>query len=57
VQEHKKQGGHGGHYGRLAAMIVLSFIAMYALMYGMVNAFAIATYMMWNWGACPEARA
>jgi hypothetical protein len=39
VQEHKKQS-HGGHYGRLIAMMVLSFIAMYILMYGMVNAFA-----------------
>jgi uncharacterized protein (DUF305 family) len=28
------------HYGRLFVMIVLSFISMYALMYGMVNAFA-----------------
>jgi uncharacterized protein (DUF305 family) len=28
------------HYGRLLVMIVLSFISMYALMYGMVNAFA-----------------
>ena len=28
------------HYGRLALMLVLSFIAMYALMYGMVNTFS-----------------
>jgi hypothetical protein len=28
------------HYGRLLVMIVLSFISMYALMYGMVNALA-----------------
>lgn len=28
------------HYGRLLVMIVLSFISMYALMYGMVNTFA-----------------
>jgi uncharacterized protein (DUF305 family) len=28
------------HYSRLLVMIVLSFISMYALMYGMVNAFA-----------------
>jgi uncharacterized protein (DUF305 family) len=27
-------------YGRLVVMVVLSFISMYALMYGMVNAFA-----------------
>ena len=27
------------HYGRLGLMLVLSFISMYALMYGMVNAF------------------
>ena len=39
MQEHRKQS-HGGHYGRLIAMMVLSFIAMYILMYGMVNAFA-----------------
>lgn len=39
MQEHKKQS-HGGHSGRLIAMMVLSFIAMYILMYGMVNAFA-----------------
>jgi heme/copper-type cytochrome/quinol oxidase subunit 4 len=30
----------GTHYGRLALMIVLSFISMYVLMYGMVNRFA-----------------
>jgi hypothetical protein len=28
-----------GHYGRLMAMIALSFIAMYILMYAMVNRF------------------
>jgi hypothetical protein len=28
------------HYGRLAIMIVLSWIAMYAFMYAMVNAFS-----------------
>jgi uncharacterized protein (DUF305 family) len=28
------------HYGRLLLMIVLSFISMYLLMYGMVNTFA-----------------
>jgi uncharacterized protein (DUF305 family) len=28
------------HYGRLLLMIVLSFISMYVLMYGMVNTFA-----------------
>ena len=27
------------HYGRLPLMIALSFVSMYALMYGMVNAF------------------
>ena len=30
----------GTHYGRLLLMIVLSFISMYALMYGMVNTLA-----------------
>ena len=39
MQEHLKQS-HRDHYGRLAGMIGLSFIAMYVLMYGMVNAFA-----------------
>lgn len=31
-----------GHYGRLLAMIVLSFLSMYVLMYAMVNTFANA---------------
>lgn len=31
---------NGTHYRRLLLMIVLSFISMYALMYGMVNTFA-----------------
>jgi hypothetical protein len=31
-----------GHYGRLLAMTVLSFISMYVLMYAMVNTFANA---------------
>jgi hypothetical protein len=31
---------NGMHYRRLVLMIVLSFISMYALMYGMVNTFA-----------------
>ena len=40
----KHQGQHGqmqsgGHYKRLLAMVALSFISMYALMYAMVNAF------------------
>jgi len=41
--EHKAHGNHarkGGHYGRLLAMVVLSFLAMFALMYGMVDRFA-----------------
>ena len=36
AQEHSM---HGGHYGRLAAMAVLSWLAMYILMYAMVDAF------------------
>jgi hypothetical protein len=32
--------GGRGHYGRLAAMAGLSFIAMFVLMYAMVNAFS-----------------
>jgi len=34
--EHKT---HGGHYGRLLAMIALSFVSMYVLMYAMVDRF------------------
>jgi len=40
--EQKMQGAHamkGGHYGRLLAMVVLSFFAMFGLMYAMVNTF------------------
>jgi uncharacterized protein (DUF305 family) len=37
-------GGHGdGHYGRFTLMIVLSFIAMYALMFAMVDSLGNAT--------------
>jgi uncharacterized protein (DUF305 family) len=36
--EHSEHNGAGGHYLRLAAMIVLSYISMYLLMYAMVNA-------------------
>jgi uncharacterized protein (DUF305 family) len=36
-----------GHYGRLAVMVVLSFSAMYALMYAMVNSFD-NVYANWN---------
>ena len=31
---------HANHYGRLAIMAALSFVAMYALMYAMVDRFA-----------------
>lgn len=34
-QEHKHM--QGGHYGKLALMVILSFITMYILMYAMVN--------------------
>lgn len=30
---------HQGHYGRLMVMVALSFVAMYTLMYAMVNRF------------------
>jgi hypothetical protein len=36
-----------GHYWRLLVMVVLSFIAMYALMYAMVDKFA-NVYSNWN---------
>ena len=38
--QHSQHGEHNreqSHYLRLAAMIVLSFISMYVLMYAMVN--------------------
>jgi uncharacterized protein (DUF305 family) len=39
--DHAKQPAMAAkHYGRLALMIVLSFISMYALMYAMVDKFA-----------------
>lgn len=34
-----KQHTHGGHYVRLLVMVGLSFLAMYALMYAMVDRF------------------
>ena len=34
-----QHGAKAGHYGRLAAMTLLSFAAMYGLMYAMVNSF------------------
>lgn len=40
---HASHAGHaagGGHYGRFAVMLVLSFGCMYALMYAMVDRFA-----------------
>ena len=39
--QHMQEGKHTkqGHYGRLMAMVALSFIAMYILMYAMVNSF------------------
>ena len=32
-----EHGSAGGHYGRFALMLVLSFVAMYVLMYAMVD--------------------
>ena len=37
---HQAQQGHQGHYGRLLLMMGLSFVAMYALMYAMVDQWA-----------------
>lgn len=37
IQEVKH--AHMGHYGRLMVMVALSFVAMYILMYAMVNRF------------------
>lgn len=36
---HREHAGHMHHYRRLALMAVLSFAAMYVLMYAMVNTF------------------
>ena len=38
---HKDQHGKQGHYGRLLLMTALSFVAMFILMYAMVDRFAI----------------
>lgn len=43
--EQKSRHDHasqGGHYGRLAIMLVLSFVSMYVLMYAMVDRFSNA---------------
>jgi hypothetical protein len=37
MQHKREHNSHENHYLRLAAMIVLSFISMYLLMYAMVN--------------------
>ena len=37
---HKDQHGKQGHYGRLLLMTALSFVAMFILMYAMVERFA-----------------
>ena len=37
---HKGQHGKQGHYGRLLLMTALSFVAMFILMYAMVDRFA-----------------
>ena len=41
MQQHMQEGkpGKQGHYGRLMVMVALSFVAMYILMYAMVNRF------------------
>lgn len=37
---HRLDSGHRHHYYRLLGMVVLSFVAMYILIYAMVNSFA-----------------
>jgi hypothetical protein len=37
MEAHAQAGHNKGHYGRLILMAVLSFLAMYALMYAMVD--------------------
>lgn len=44
---HASNGRGGSHYGRLAVMTILSFIAMYILMYAMVDRLA-NVYPSWN---------
>jgi cell division protein FtsW (lipid II flippase) len=39
MQEHDMSKMHHNHYRRLIVMAVLSFVAMYVLMYAMVNSF------------------
>lgn len=40
MKSHATHGSGQSHYSRLLLMILLSFISMYALMYGMVNSLA-----------------
>lgn len=40
MSKHPHSMRGGGHYGRLLAMMALSFLAMYALMYAMVDRWA-----------------
>lgn len=40
MSKHSHSMHDGGHYGRLLAMMILSFLAMYALMYAMVDRWA-----------------
>jgi uncharacterized protein (DUF305 family) len=40
MSKHSHSMHSGGHYGRLLAMMALSFLAMYALMYAMVDRWA-----------------
>jgi hypothetical protein len=39
MDKHTSSSAHPNHYPKLALMVVLSFIAMYILMYAMVNRF------------------
>ena len=41
------QGGHAGHYRRFVAMLAVSFVAMYFLMYAMVDR-TENVYASWN---------
>lgn len=40
MSKHSHSMHDGGHYGRLLAMMILSFLGMYALMYAMVDRWA-----------------
>ena len=57
-EAHAGKGGHAeaNHYGRLLAMLGLSFACMYALMYAMVDRFANVVPNINQLGSTPFPR-